>query len=505
MTVSYKEIWRSLEDKIAALYLKDDRPWVVGYSGGKDSTAVLSLVWKALKSLEPAQRTKVVHVISTNTMVENPLILNWATTSLKRLRAASKEHGLPIEAHLLRPEVEHSFWVNLIGRGYASPRQKFRWCTDRLKIKPSNKFIQTKLKEHGEVILLLGTRKAESHARARSMERLEAHRQEADLSPNASLPGSWVYSPIEDWENDDVWCYIMQHKKLWGHNNKGLLTLYQGASDGGECPLVVDTGTPSCGKSRFGCWVCTMVDQDKSMQALISNNHHNDWMRPLLTFRNELDLRDDAGNRSDRHLRDFRRTNGTVTAYSRGLIPGPYLQHIRHHWLTRLLQTQQRVREMAPEEYQDIELITLEELEEIRRMWVYDKHEVEDALPGIYTEIMGEPYPGKPLAPMPYGPKDVEWMAKESGDDPLLFERMRAVLATVAQHCPVEDPKALRKAMMKVLKRHRFKDEDDALEWANRRLEERKAKERAIALKRIKPVKRDETQFDLFEVLRKQA
>src|SRR6266436_5078250 len=95
-------------------------------------------------------------------------------------------------------------------------------------------------------------------------------------------------TPIEDWSNDDVWLYLMQVRNPWGHDNKSLLGMYQGASEGGECPLVVDSSTPSCGSSRFGCWVCTVVDKDRSMEAMIKNDEEKVWMTPLLDFRNEL-------------------------------------------------------------------------------------------------------------------------------------------------------------------------------------------------------------------------
>ena len=124
------------------LYLADGVPWVIGYSGGKDSTAVLQLVWMSLQRLEPDLRTKPVHVISTDTLVENPVVAAWVTHSLEVLQAAADAQHLPLTAHRLTPAVADTFWVNLIGRGYPAPRPKFRWCTERLKIKPSNTFIR---------------------------------------------------------------------------------------------------------------------------------------------------------------------------------------------------------------------------------------------------------------------------------------------------------------------------------------------------------------------------
>src|SRR5438105_232293 len=110
------------------------------------------------------------------------------------MRAAGAGQGMPVEPHKLTPEVEDSFWVNLIGKGYPAPRLKFRWCTERLKIRPSNRFIRDVVRQSGEAILVLGTRKAESQVRAARMSKLEKKRVRDRLSPNASLPNSLVYS-----------------------------------------------------------------------------------------------------------------------------------------------------------------------------------------------------------------------------------------------------------------------------------------------------------------------
>jgi DNA sulfur modification protein DndC len=249
-----KVVVEELLVRIATLYREDHIPWVIGYSGGKDSTAVLQLVWAALTRIPADQRHKPVHVISTDTLVENPVVALWVNKSLEVMRAAATKQGLPIQPHRLTPEAENSFWVNLLGRGYPAPRHKFRWCTERLKIRPSNTFILKVVKENGEAILVLGTRKKESAARGRNMERHEQRRVREGLSPNASLPNSLVFTPVEDWSNDDVWQFLMQVKNPWGYNNKDLLTMYQGASPDGECPLVVDDSTPSCGDSRCAPW-----------------------------------------------------------------------------------------------------------------------------------------------------------------------------------------------------------------------------------------------------------
>ncbi|MEI8209993.1 MAG: DNA phosphorothioation system sulfurtransferase DndC, partial [Methylococcales bacterium] len=237
---------------VKQLYLSDQIPWVIGYSGGKDSTAILQLIWYALLELKQEDKCqKDVHVISTDTLVENPFVAMWVEKSLERMKAATEKQDLPIIPHRLTPAVKDRFWVNLIGKGYPAPRYKFRWCTDRLKIAPSNTFINGLVGQRGEAILVLGTRKAESTARASSMEHYENietnTRKEDGLTANGSLDRVWVYTPIANWSNDDVWIYLNSVSNPWGFPNQDLMGMYQGATEGGECPLVVDKSTQICG------------------------------------------------------------------------------------------------------------------------------------------------------------------------------------------------------------------------------------------------------------------
>ncbi|WP_448203529.1 DNA phosphorothioation system sulfurtransferase DndC [Azospirillum sp. sgz302134] len=454
-----------LVEEIQMLYCSDQIPWVVGYSGGKDSTATLQLVWMALSRLPPAQRTKDVHVISTDTLVENPVVAAWVERSLKRLDKAAQDAGLTkVKVHRLTPEPQDTFWVNLIGKGYPAPRPKFRWCTERLKIKPSNRFIGDIVDKNGEAIVVLGTRKAESAARARVMEELEDKRQRGRLSPNKSLPNSFVYSPVEDWTNDDIWLFLMQVKNPWGHDNKELLTLYQGASADGECPLVIDTTTPSCGNSRFGCWVCTLVDKDKSMQAMILNDTAHEWMQPLLTLRNALDIAD------DRPLRDFRRMSGRVQLFHDRPVRGPYTQASREMWLRRVLEAQREIRRHGPPDVEDITLISLPELQEIRRIWVVEKHEFEDILPGLYEEVMGCAYPGGRIDDaMMFGADEVAALRELCGEDTLHFELVRELLSIERRHRTMARRPNIFHELERALRKGFYENEEDAVTRARSR------------------------------------
>ncbi len=460
----------ALLDEITGIYLADQIPWVVGYSGGKDSTATLQLIWMALSKLEKGQLHKPVHVISTDTLVENPIVASWVGKSLDHIKDKASENHLPIYPHRLTPKTSDTFWVNLIGKGYPAPKPKFRWCTERLKIKPSNEFIKNVVKENGEAIVVLGTRRAESSTRAQSMDKMARRQSREKLSIRPNLINSLVYAPIENWSNDDVWLFLMQVKNPWDFTNKDLLTMYKGASSDGECPLVVDTTTPSCGDSRFGCWVCTVVDKDKSMGAMVQNDDEKHWMRPLLDLRNQLDPRDESGNRNDRLLRDFRRTNGSVTLHNDSNVPGPYTQEARASWLRKLLSVQMWIRENGPKSVSDIELISMPELREIRRIWVIDKHEIEDLLPGIYREIVGSDFPDVSIDDnLPFAAAEMELLKESCGGDRILYELTRELIDVERRFKSSAKRAGLYQAIDRAFKRSFYDSADDALERAIKR------------------------------------
>ncbi|KGG85572.1 DNA phosphorothioation system sulfurtransferase DndC [Comamonas thiooxydans] len=453
--------------EICDLYLADSIPWIVGYSGGKDSTASLQLIWTALAALSPEQRTKPVHVISTDTLVENPVIAAWVETSLLRIGVSAKQQGLPITAHRLVPSMENRFWVNLIGKGYPAPRPKFRWCTDRLKISASTKFIQELSENNGEAILVLGQRRGESQARDKVMDQYKDSTR-ARLSKNRDprLSRVWVYPPIESWTSDDVWEYLITNDNPWGIDNQELFSIYRGATPDAECPIVVDTSTASCGDSRFGCYVCTMVSQDKSMQAMIQNDEQKQWMQPILDFRNKnLAV-------EDRAFRDFRRMNGRLTVFHGELVHGPYTQAHRAQLLRELLHTQRIVRSADQQQGTHlIELISIGELDEIRRIWVEEKGEIEDLVPRIYTDVFGVPYPGKELEPPPLDVADLELLKAVAGEvDPdaaqELYKLARSLLAVQFQSMETHKRSKHLDRLEDVLKHYAFRNEDEALEFA---------------------------------------
>ncbi len=441
---SFKEIF----DEIRTVYLNDNRPWIIGFSGGKDSTCMVQLVWTALSQLPPEKLVKKIHIISSNTLVEAPQIAERITNSLDRMEKFAKKINLPIGTNLLRPPTEDTFWVRLLGLGYPAPTTMFRWCTDMLKISNADRFIQDTVSEHGEAIVLLGMRKNESTAREQVMNLYKI--ENSHLSRHSKFDQTYVYTPIEDFSSEDVWNYLLENENPWGEENRDLLAMYQDAN-ASECPLVIDTTTPSCGGGRFGCWTCTVVDKQSYLTNLIENDEKNEWMEVLAELRQKL--KDTQDSRVWEKYREKKRRSGRVDLKTHDELtctnkipdpenkdktkkcgfknistsdkceqclqslvkkckkcgeenipssknckkcldplveytPGPYKMEFRIQYLRELLQGQIKIQKLKNDP--EMELILEEEIHEIQRIWRMEQGDWKNTAYAIYAEITGK-------------------------------------------------------------------------------------------------------------------
>ncbi|MGD9491844.1 MAG: DNA phosphorothioation system sulfurtransferase DndC [Bacteroidales bacterium] len=344
-------------------YLIDDglRPWIVGFSGGKDSTALLQLVWLALEQVPITLRKREIHVICNDTLVENPVIQEYVDDVLLKIEQSAVQRGLPILVQKTIPRLEDCFWVNVIGRGYPVPNNAFRWCTDKMKIKPTSRYILEQVAENGEAIILVGTRRSESVTRALSIKKHEIHGKR--LSKHPHHINTFVYSPIKELKLEEVWYIINTMTSPWGADNSKLFQIYAEASaDDYECPtMVTDDKHRSCGQSRFGCWTCTVVKEDKSLTAQVKNG--NELLMPLLGLRSSMfDERNNSENR------EATRRNGQQAVTSDGQNQGNYTLDYRIKLLKQVLQAQKAIQKSEPK----VELIKKSELIAIQVIWRRD-------------------------------------------------------------------------------------------------------------------------------------
>lgn len=373
-------IFNQIIEEMRIVYLHDQRPWMIGFSGGKDSTMLCMLVFEMLQTLKPAEITKKIYIISSDTGVENPIVRRYMHKMSELIGKAGKKYH--VRANIVKPPVDKTFWTYLIGLGYPTPEPPgFRWCTDRLKIRPINQFTLETVKENGEVVILLGVRKAESSYRARGISAREVEGKL--LIRHTDIANAYVYNPLTEIPNTLVWEYLLKNDGItpWKSDNKYLFSLYQGEEMGEEQSVLgeVDKNKIAItGNSRFGCWICTMVKEDKSLLNFIKKGSKE--LIPYRDFRNWL-----MKQRSNPNMRDRKRRNGAVYEGKDGELGlGPFTLAGRKRILEEVLKLENVVGE---------EIITKEELKVIDKMWASEGDLYRRTLVDTYYQIKGERLP----------------------------------------------------------------------------------------------------------------
>ncbi|MFW6007719.1 MAG: DNA phosphorothioation system sulfurtransferase DndC, partial [archaeon] len=264
---------------IKKVYLSDNRPWIISTSFGKDSTAVLMLTFLALQELKNENNlNKKVYVINADTQVDNPIVEKHVVNSINHIKNKIKELDLPVEVHRVKPKVEETFWSCLIGKGYLPPISQLRWCTDRLKIRPTTEFIESKIDDYEQVVILLGVRKGESDTRDKIMDKHKVENKVLRL--HSSFSNAYVFAPIKDFTTEDVWNTLLYNggETPWGTNNNDLHELYADSNENSALDTLDKETSRSDGNSRWGCWTCTVIKKDKSLSGFIESGET--WLEP---------------------------------------------------------------------------------------------------------------------------------------------------------------------------------------------------------------------------------
>lgn len=367
-------------EEMKIVYKHDRRPWMIGFSGGKDSTLLCCLVFEMLKQLEPSEINKKIYIVSSDTMVENPIVGAY----MHKMSELIGIHGrkFKVESKVITPDLDKTFWSCVIGLGYPTPEAPgFRWCTDKLKIKPINKFVTETISQDGEIVMLLGVRKAESTYRARGIKAREIEGKL--LIPHTDIKNAYVYNPLTEIPNERIWEYLLSGDAItpWKSDNKYLFSLYQGETLGEEQSVLGEIDKEKIavtGNSRFGCWICTMVKEDKSLKNFIDKGESS--LIPLRDFRNWLlDIRNNP------EYRDRRRRNGSVYENKDGELGfGSFSMKGRYEILKKLLELEVST---------GMNLITIDELRTIDKMWENEGDLTRRRLVDLYYKVKGTKLP----------------------------------------------------------------------------------------------------------------
>lgn len=373
------QVFEDIIEEMTYVYKHDERPWLIGYSGGKDSSMLVSLVVDMVMRLPENKRTKKIFIVTSDTGVENPIVKRYMHLSSAKINEFSSKYNANIKADIIYPDIAQSFWSLVIGLGYPTPEPPgFRWCTERLKILPMNRYTNRIIDQYGEVVLLLGVRKAESLTRKRSISAREIEGKL--LVPHSDISKAYIYNPLTEIKNELVWEYLLKDDGIssWGVDMKYLFSLYQGENLGEEQSVIgqVDKDKiPVTGNSRFGCWCCTIVKVDKSLQRFIDNGSKE--LVPLREFRDWL-----VSIRQNPEFRDNKRRNGKVYQKSNGEYGfGPFKLSARQEILRRLLILQRDT---------GFELITNDELKMIDTLWDLEGDLTRRSLVEIYYDVFNE-------------------------------------------------------------------------------------------------------------------
>lgn len=422
------------------VYKHDNRPWLIGYSGGKDSSMLVSLVIDMIMKLPAEERTKKVYIVTSDTGVENPIVKRYMHTSSEKINEFSKKNNANIQAEMIYPDVAQSFWSLVIGLGYPTPEPPgFRWCTERLKILPMNRFTNEVISKYGEVVLLLGVRKAESLTRKRSITSREIEGKL--LVPHTDISKAYVYNPLTEIENELVWEYLLKNNGMstWGVDMKYLFSLYQGEDLGEEQSVIgqIDKDKiPVTGNSRFGCWCCTIVKVDKSLQRFIDNGSTE--LKPLKDFRDWL-----VSIRQNPEFRDNKRRNGKVYQKANGEYGfGPFKLSARQEILRRLLKLQKET---------GFELITNEELKMIDTIWDYEGDLTRRSLVDIYYEVFGERLSWDEYKEPLYDVDIISELKKAADESEIPFELITKLLVMISSNKYIAKSAGLKKEFDKLL------------------------------------------------------
>ena len=384
------QAFENIINEIMLVYKHDERPWLIGYSGGKDSSLLVSLVYEAMQRLKESgsSLSKTVYIITSDTMIENPIVKKYMHSSSDKINCAAQRDGLNIKASIIYPEDDQTFWSRVIGLGYPTPEPPgFRWCTERLKINPMNKFVNERINESKEIVILLGVRKGESLSRMKNITAREIENKL--LNMHNDIPHAYVYNPITEIPNDLVWEFLLNPeadcKSPWGVDMKYLFSLYQGESISEERSVLGEIDRekiPVTGNSRFGCWCCTMVKEDKSLKNFINKSSGEEKRKLILLrdFRNKL-----IEMREDNNMRDNKRRNGTIYKKADGTLGmGPFTLEARGKILKDLLQLEIDT---------GLQLITIGELKAIDKMWDEEGDLTCRKLVDIYYDVKGTKLP----------------------------------------------------------------------------------------------------------------
>lgn len=358
-------------------YADNYRHWAVAFSGGKDSSATVTVVAHLIKTGR-IPKPESLTVLYGDTRMELPPLQHSAFEIMKSLQRDG------VNAKVVLPPMDDRFMVYMLGRGVPPPSNTFRWCTAQLKIEPMLAELKSLRESSGEKLLMLtGVRLGESAARDARIA-LSCSKNGAECGQGwyqQSTPESIAdtLAPLLHWRVCHVWDWLRFFAPDLGYPTAQVADAY-----GGEEAEEVN--------ARTGCVGCNLASRDTALERIIRNPAWK-YLTPLMRLR---PLYAELKRPQNRHRKDGseRRQDGSMVTNPMRL--GPLTLEARLWGLDQILEIQSDINTQAIRDHRpQVCLIDLPEEARIRElidMKTYpNKWSGADVVGDIWLdEVMGE-------------------------------------------------------------------------------------------------------------------
>lgn len=260
-------------------YGRRHKHWAIAWSGGKDSTTVLTLTLQLIRAgLVPAPERMT--VLYADTGLELPPLAAAAGLILERLIADG------VDARVVKSALDKRFLVYILGRGVPPPNNNtLRWCTRQIKIDPLQLILhRIAAGSPGKLLVLTGVRMGESAQRDQRIA-LSCGRNGGECGQGwyqETLPDSLcdTLAPILHWRTCLVWDWLSPFRRILPTElvhpyPTELIAEAYGLSAEGS---VAELGT------RTGCTGCPLAAKDTALDNLMREERWS-YLAPLLELK----------------------------------------------------------------------------------------------------------------------------------------------------------------------------------------------------------------------------
>lgn len=306
--------------------------WAIAWSGGKDSTALLTLIVHLIAAGR-VKAPKRLTICYADTRMELPPLAISAASIIEQLR--NRGH----DVRVVMAPLDKRFFVYMLGRGVPPPNNNtFRWCTRQIKVEPMYQELRRIVAEAGQKVLMLtGVRQGESAARDRRIA-LSCTRDGGECGQGwyqETLPGSLcdTLAPILHWRLCLVWDWLMGIVEEHGFATKGIAEAYGIDEEGSDAEV----------NARTGCVGCPLANRDTALEAVIKFPH---WayiapLRGLRPIYRELRLPENRLRKPGGETRE----DGSLVANQHRM--GPLTMEARLRALNQILSIQSQINHQA--------------------------------------------------------------------------------------------------------------------------------------------------------------